>query len=115
MKKTKIHLIGGIFSTIASIGLILYIAFAIGVVATAAKTTGQATNAIGAMAIGSILGYVLLAIGGVGSFVSGIIQVVKSGENPKKGIALTAGILNILGGVFFVGTAFSFVAHKAQN
>ncbi len=118
MKKTNIHLVGGIFSILSSVGLIIIIATAIGAITAAVQTQGHAlvkNSAAAGIGAGMIAGAALATIGGIGSFVSGIIQIIKSGESPVKGFAITAGILNMLGGVFFIGAAFSFISHTKQD
>ncbi len=118
MKKTNIHLVGGIFSVLSSVGLIIIIATLIGTISAALHTQGHAlvkNSAAAGIGAGMIAGAALTTIGGIGSFISGIIQVVKSGESPVKGFAITAGILNILGGVFFIGAVFSFISHTKQD
>ncbi len=119
MQKTKINLIAGIFGILASVGLILIIVGAISAGTSAASQDAhhdKSINAATATGIGSVvIGYIVFAVGGIGAFVSGIIQLTKTEGHPSKGLMIAAGILNILGGVFFLGTIFSFICHFKQG
>ncbi len=119
MQKTKINLIAGIFGILASIGLIMIIAGAVGAVSSAADQASRgesSANATTTAGVGvAVIGYIICAIGGIGSFVTGIIQLTKTDGHPAKGMMIAAGILNILGGVFFIGPIFSFICHFKQG
>ncbi len=55
-------------------------------------------------------GIILFLAGLIGSFSSGIVQIVlQIRAKEKDGLMTVAGILNLFGGVFFVGPIFSLV------
>ncbi len=119
MQKTKINLIAGIFGILASVGLIMVIVGGISAVTSIVSQDthhDKSINATTATGIGTaLIGYIICAVGGIGSFVSGIIQLTKTDGHPLKGMMIAAGILNILGGVFFIGPIFSFICHFKQD
>ncbi len=65
---------------------------------------------------GFVFSTLLVIVGGIGTFVSGILQLVKQTQaNNLRGLMIAAGILNILGGVFFIGPIFSVICAVKSN
>ena len=112
--KIRSHLVAAIFGTI------LFFSAIIGFV-----IMGRAVriNNLSGVGFGVFLGLILPIICGIAVLITGIIEIVGASKTTElKGIGITAGILNIIGGaiiilpifswiIVIIGTAFAYIAY----